>query len=70
MKSKFVLLLAIIGLAACQTGTTEKADKAGNTAAEPPKMKMTTDIPESIITPDNVETRIGTLNFFDGYPCG
>ncbi len=26
---------------------------------EPPKMKMTTDIPASITTPDTVETRIG-----------
>jgi hypothetical protein len=37
-------------------------------AANPPKMKMTTDIPESITTPDRVETRIGTLSFFDGFP--
>ena len=37
-------------------------------AAEPPKMKMTTDIPEAITTPDKVETRIGTLGFFDGFP--
>jgi hypothetical protein len=37
-------------------------------AAQPPKMKMTTDIPESITTPDSVETRIGTLKFFDGFP--
>ncbi len=36
--------------------------------AQPPKMKMTTDIPESITTPDSVETRIGTLKFFDGFP--
>ena len=36
--------------------------------AEPPKMKMTTDIPESITTPERVETRIGTLEFFDGIP--
>ncbi len=34
----------------------------------PPKMKMTTDIPDSITTPDRVETRIGTLEFFDGIP--
>jgi hypothetical protein len=34
----------------------------------PPKMKMTTDIPPSISTPDTVETRIGTLRFFDGFP--
>jgi hypothetical protein len=32
------------------------------------KPKMTTDIPPSITTPDTVETRLGTLNFFDGFP--
>jgi len=31
-------------------------------------MKMTTEIPSSITTPDSVETRIGTLEFFDGFP--
>jgi hypothetical protein len=31
-------------------------------------MKMTTDIPESIIIPDKLESRIGTLEFFDGLP--
>ena len=36
--------------------------------AEPPRMKMTTAIPEAITTPDRVETRIGTLEFFDGIP--
>ncbi|UCD99472.1 MAG: hypothetical protein JSV42_01725, partial [Chloroflexota bacterium] len=30
--------------------------------------KMSTDIPEDITTPDTVETRLGTLNFFDGLP--
>jgi hypothetical protein len=33
-----------------------------------PKMKMTTDIPASITTPDSVETRLGTLKFNDGFP--
>ena len=37
-------------------------------AAEPPKMKMTTPIPPGITTPDNIETRLGELNFFDGVP--
>ena len=37
-------------------------------AQTPPKMKMTTDIPAAITTPDKVETRLGTLNFFDGFP--
>jgi len=32
------------------------------------KYKMTTEIPSSIISPDKVETRIGTLKFFDGFP--
>jgi len=33
-----------------------------------PQMKMTTDIPEELTTPDKVETRLGTLQFFDGFP--
>jgi hypothetical protein len=37
-------------------------------AQTPPKMKMTTDIPPAITTPDSVETRLGTLKFFDGFP--
>jgi len=32
------------------------------------KSKMATDIPASITTPDAVETRLGTLKFFDGLP--
>jgi len=36
--------------------------------AGPPKLKMTTPIPESITTPDRVETSIGTFEFFDGVP--
>jgi hypothetical protein len=36
--------------------------------AQAPKMKMTTDIPPSLVTPDTVETRIGTLKFTDGFP--
>ena len=36
--------------------------------AQPPTMKMTTDIPESITAPHKVETSIGTLEFFDGVP--
>jgi hypothetical protein len=29
---------------------------------------MATEIPASILTPDEVETRLGTLRFFDGFP--
>src|SRR5262245_33351803 len=37
-------------------------------AQDAPKMKMTTDVPRSITTPNSVEPRIGTLKFFDGFP--
>ena len=37
-------------------------------AESAPKMKMTTPIPAEITTPDKVETRLGTLQFFDGFP--
>jgi hypothetical protein len=37
-------------------------------AKEPPKMKMTTEIPEGIATPDRVETRLGTFTLRDGIP--
>ncbi len=37
-------------------------------AQTPPKMKMTTEIPAEITTPDTVETRLGTLRFKDGFP--
>ena len=32
------------------------------------RMAMTTNIPVGVTTPDRVETRIGTLEFFDGFP--
>ncbi len=38
-------------------------------AQETQKPKYSADVPESILTPDKVETeRLGTLNFFDGMP--
>jgi len=33
-----------------------------------PRMKMATDIPVQLTTPDTVATRLGTLKFFDGFP--
>jgi len=41
---------------------------AAGAVAEPPRMKMTTDIPEGIATPDTLETSIGTLTSFDAVP--
>lgn len=59
MKMKSIAILAVTGLLA--TSLTALA-------AQPPKMKMTTDIPASITAPDKVKTSIGTLNYFDGVP--
>ena len=33
-----------------------------------PAMKMTTPIPQSIMTPNQVDTSIGSLKYFDGVP--
>lgn len=63
MKTKinlFAILLLILAI-----GCTEQSD---NETVQHPQLKMTTDIPEGITTPDKVETSIGTLEFFDGVP--
>src|SRR6202789_1183510 len=44
------------------------AASAAIAQSTPPKMKMTTDIPAEITTPDSVESPIGKLTFFDGVP--
>ena len=55
-----LLAAALVGALAFTTTASQ--------AQTPPKMKMTTDIPPEITTPDSVETRLGTLKFFDGFP--
>src|SRR5512141_134166 len=45
---------------------TSKIEKRNATVAT--QYKMTTEIPAGILTPDRVETRLGTLRFFDGFP--
>jgi hypothetical protein len=53
--------ILVVALACVLATTTASAQTAS-------KMKMTTDIPPDITTPDTVETRIGTLKFADGFP--
>lgn len=61
MKSAFVQLAeSVLFLALLATISTVDAQQT--------RYKMTTDIPASITTPDVVETSIGTLRFFDGFP--
>jgi len=53
---------------AWQPGEIERLDEIPPVAATGKRPRMATDIPASITTPDRVETRIGTLEFFDGFP--
>ena len=69
-----ITTLALIWCALCATMTSiggsnkPEPEPTVETTAVAPKMKMTTPIPSSITTPDSVETAIGTVNFFDGFP--
>ena len=49
-------------------GEIERLDDVPPVAATGTRPRMATDIPTAITTPDRVETRIGTLEFFDGFP--
>lgn len=40
----------------------------GIQAQTAPTMKMTTEVPPQLATPDSVETRLGTLKYVDGFP--
>jgi hypothetical protein len=58
------IFLILIGLTlSCKQTSPE--DKNGSPVQ---KFKMTTEIPDGIASPDKVQSRIGTLNFFDGFP--
>lgn len=61
MRAKNKAAISVGALACALTISTVQAET-------PPKMKMTTDIPPGIAIPDSVETRLGTLTFFDGFP--
>lgn len=37
-------------------------------AEKSPRMKMTTPIPEKVTTPASIESRLGTLEFLQGFP--
>ena len=69
MKSKlWVIGFSLLGVLGCQD-TTKKADEQSQQSQKAlPVYAQTTEIPEGILTPDQVETSIGTLKFFDGAP--
>lgn len=59
MENKFVLQMWLVAIAFLV---------AIPGSAQSSQYKMTTDIPPGIAMPDSVETRLGTLTFFDGFP--
>ncbi len=72
-----ILSLALFAVAGCSQGTTNTPSN-GSAEKAPPQPEIAESngvtpgfnnkIPEAIMTPDTVETRIGTLEFFDGVP--
>ena len=62
MKRILLICGVAVTLAACQQETTVKEEKSVQT------YEMTTEIPVGVLTPDKVETSIGTLEYFDGVP--
>ena len=68
-----LMMLSMLELVDCKSGEAAtsgpaESEAVKNTSVKIPQMKMTTDIPASIMIPDKVETRLGTLDFFDGFP--
>lgn len=60
----FAVTIASLAAMGCAQSTKPPTQ----TAMQPPAMKMTTEIPASVVTPAEVETRLGTLRFEDGFP--
>ncbi|MGD8897557.1 MAG: DUF1254 domain-containing protein [Acidobacteriota bacterium] len=65
---------SVLALAACAAmaaaGCAPQAETPGETPATPapPQFKMTTEVPDNVLIPPEVDTRLGTLKFFDGVP--
>ena len=76
MRKLALLLLLSLALVACDCPATTEEDRAVAELVEEPRperpapeaMGMTTVIPEELITPDSVPSRLGDLHFVDGVP--
>ncbi|MCP4382438.1 MAG: DUF1214 domain-containing protein [Hyphomicrobiales bacterium] len=56
------------GTGTCAAALVALLFAGGASAQEAPETKMMTEIPDGVTTPDNIQTRVGELNFFDGVP--
>lgn len=61
-----ILSIIVISCGSPETNSAGQKDQLQKDM--PPKMKMTTEVPEGVATPDILETSIGTLTSFDGVP--
>ena len=63
-----IFLIGTVGIAAC-TNQSSKTENASKAQVEIPKMKMTTDIPDGIKSPNRINSKeLGELSFYDGVP--
>jgi len=69
-KSKIIALLFLVAVISfsCADKTTEKAPEAKQEVQVAKQYKMTTQTPPGVLIPDEVDTRLGKLEFFDGVP--
>jgi len=65
-KGAFLTVWALISVAVLTTGPALAQTLTGAPAM--PQFKYSTPMPPGVASPDKVETRLGTLNFFDGFP--
>ena len=68
-----MLLLVLVAVTACspqapEAEAPEMAETESPQTLEGPTPGYNTEIPESILTPHDLETRIGTFRYFDGIP--
>jgi len=71
IKKAAVLVCLCLSVIACGADVADRPPANGAEAPVPPADKSTlynTPIPAEIMTPDRVESRIGTLTYFDGMP--
>ena len=66
-----LMVISTLATTACgQPADTESttAVAAAGVSQQPQTYKMTTQVPDNVLIPDKVDTRLGTLEFFDGVP--
>ena len=68
MRSKLLFSALFIGVFLWSCKTDNQDISTDSNSIDEIRSKYNTEIPDFILTPDKVETRIGTLNFFDGIP--